>query len=120
MRNACDSLHELFFYSCNAEAGNSERQIDITQDRTLRTENLPEHTIQSGNVDSVLRIGLDSCEAHQLSYEQDREEERDVRVSAALDFESRLFEHAPEFRQTIAPPVIAHVVLQTPQEHERR
>jgi len=57
---------------------------------------------------------------HEFPDDQDWQKERDVRVRCALDLKAGLFEHMSEFRQTIAPAMMTHIILQTPQKHERR
>ena len=76
----------------------AERQVHKSQEPTLRAEHTTKHAVQRRYINAVLAFSFDPGQSHQLSYQQDWEEERDVRVGSALDRKSRLLEHAPQLR----------------------
>ena len=124
VRELNDGAYRIRFiriwFARDAQTRNAERQIHVTQDRTLCSEQRTKNSIQRRHVDRIFRRRFYAGQAHQFSHQQDGREEGDVRVSRALDLETCLLEHATQLGQTIPPPVIADFVLQAPQKHERR
>src|SRR5215213_7801435 len=104
----------------DTKTGNTERQVDVTQDRTLRSEQRTKNSIQRRHVDAVFRVRFYTRQTHHFSDEPDRREERDVRVSRSLDLKACLLEHASQLRQAITAAMIANLILQAPQKHKSR
>ena len=111
---------QLLFLPRDAETGYAKRQVHKSQKPTFRAEHTAKHAVQRRHIDVVLALSFEAGPLHQLSPYKDWQKEREVRVGGALDFKSGLLEHAPQFRQTVSTPVMAHVVLKSPQKHKRR
>src|ERR1044071_5599596 len=107
-------VNSVFLDARNTQTRNTKRQVHISQDPTLCAQQPSENSIQRRHVDTVLGLRFYPRQPHQFSYEQDRQEQGDVRVCGPFDLESSLLEHAPELWQTITAGVVADFILQAP------
>src|SRR5205814_4284793 len=104
----------------HAHYRHTKRKIHPLQPPTLSAEDAAQHPIQRRNIDVALRRGAQTGQAHQDPTQKRWHEERYVRITRALDIEARSLDRPSQLGQTVTPPMVTHVVLYSPQPHERR
>src|SRR5207249_411326 len=103
----------------HAHYRHAERKIHPLQPPTLSAEDAPQHAIQHSNVDVALRRGAQTDQAHEDPTQKGWHEERDVSVTCALDMQPSPLDRPSQLGQPVTPPMVTHVVLYSPEPHER-
>src|SRR6266536_2035431 len=98
----------------------SKGETHAAQPPTFRAEQAAKQTIEGADVDVVFRSWSDSRQSHQQSPCQNRREETYVCITGALNHQIRVLQFFIQFRQGIASSMMADIVLNAPQKHERR